>query len=89
MKVIDKEALEAEFTRIGLLVSNNDSACQAAYIVNRFPTIDAAPVVHGRWEEDREIVGLLMCSQCGYIDHRTTNDYCPSCGAKMDKEEPT
>lgn len=48
---------------------------------------DAAPVVHGHWNN----VGCLLnikfgyCSNCGII-HEVTQ-YCPYCGAKMDEEE--
>ena len=56
------------------------------------PTIEAAPVVHGRWiEYHNEENGTWHydCSVCddGYAmtvkDYRPHN-YCPNCGAKMD-----
>ena len=53
-------------------------------LVNGIPVVDAAPVVHGRWldipntEYDQK-----MCSACGEY-FCCQNNYCPSCGAKMD-----
>ena len=56
------------------------------------PTIDAVPVVHGRWKEVQEeqwLVGLVTigyeCSECAYGSGSDT-DYCPNCGARMDDE---
>lgn len=46
------------------------------------PTVDAVPVVHGRWIWKD---GCFHCSNC-----KTSNDhtpkYCEGCGAKMDLE---
>ena len=52
---------------------------------------DVSPVRHGRWEKQS---GLYSCSECGrtcpydvqadVIEYWTCN-YCPNCGAKMDK----
>ncbi len=53
------------------------------------PTIDAVPVVHGRWmhEECLGVVSLngYECSRCRKNNRRATN-YCPNCGALMDGE---
>lgn len=49
---------------------------------------DVAPVRHGRWKfDDFDGDGLdYQCSLCrGY--QRKASNYCPNCGAKMDKEE--
>lgn len=54
-------------------------------------TVDAVPVVHGRWElveyqtspfgVDQE----YQCSICGIpADYENITRYCPNCGAKMD-----
>lgn len=51
-------------------------------MVQESPTVDAAPVVHGKWE-----VGMIgwMCSACGYSVMPWNNTpYCPRCGARMD-----
>lgn len=51
------------------------------------PTIDATPVVHGRWAKHD---GYTECSVCEYwYDSPETEDtgdrsnYCPNCGARM------
>ena len=55
-------------------------------------TVDAVPVVHGRWISDEGDV-LFHCSECetqistswDYDDLQW--DYCPNCGAKMDGKD--
>ena len=58
-------------------------------MVANAPTVDAAPVVHGRWDK------CGNCSACGKnfydgIDADIWSCYeppfCPNCGAKMNKE---
>lgn len=53
--------------------------------VEAAPAVDAEPVVHGRWEEIRNPYGELegwLC-KCGR-EVTSYDNYCPSCGAKMD-----
>ncbi len=49
------------------------------------PTIDAVPVVHGRWK--CVSIGRYACSVCGcepwYGGSIRTLYYCPNCGADM------
>lgn len=83
-------AIDADKLMIDLKV---EYAYAAMEIVDKQPTID--PVKHGRW-----IAGCTngagteycYCSECnedalkdteGYTEF---SDYCPHCGAKMDKE---
>ena len=53
------------------------------------PTIEAEPVRHGRWEKRGQ---EIYCSKCGEESGYTWagasrySDYCPNCGAKLDKE---
>ena len=55
-------------------------------IIKNAPTVDAEPVVHGRWERCFNL--KPSCSVCGeyhlysWSDHKNCN-YCPNCGAKM------
>lgn len=60
-------------------------------IFDNAPTVDAVPVVHGKWIWDTK--GLYpkpLCSRCSEEPCRLTNHqsdlpkYCPHCGAKMD-----
>ena len=50
-------------------------------------TVDAAEVVHGRWEEYPDSAHL-RCTNCKMEFRRAkmsdTRNYCPNCGAKMD-----
>lgn len=62
-------------------------------VLESFPSADVALVVHGKWElcfEDwrKELEGD-KCSICGFEHYGTcirSYNYCPNCGAKMDKE---
>ena len=85
---------------------NADKARETATIdlivhhIDRQPTADVAPVVHGRWKPEYEIREMYYSSDdverykvpdgfsCGvcakWSSVRTT--YCPNCGARMDGE---
>lgn len=70
---------------------------EAKLTLDNMPTVDAAPVVHGKWMVSEN--GLWQyCSICGVsveVDSmfmcKASEDsnfkYCPHCGAKMDLEE--
>jgi hypothetical protein len=63
-----------------------------AYAIFKMKPADVAPVVHGKWiDEDPAFAEYFAnCSVCGYeIDVHNERGYfnfCPNCGAKMDKE---
>lgn len=44
--------------------------------------VDAVPVVHGEWKWSHG----GQCSECGFHNSNFGYNYCPNCGAKMDKE---
>ena len=50
------------------------------------PTIDAVPIRHGKWIT-KSTGGEYFdcCSECGYIEWDSPNNYCPNCGARMDE----
>lgn len=100
VRLIDANALGFRFDA---LCAGECSCCQChdsdapghgCKLISSAPTIDAAPVVHGRWErcfEDwRHQLEGDKCSACGFehygmaIDHYL---YCPNCGARMDAKE--
>lgn len=56
--------------------------------VDAIPAADVAPVVHGKWGDNR-IAGsmLVKCSVCGFDCGANSFSYCPNCGAKMDEKE--
>ena len=51
----------------------------------KLPTVDAVPVVHGKWIH---LSGCDVCSVCNYKTgkHEVGRNFCPDCGAKMDLE---
>jgi hypothetical protein len=60
-------------------------------------TVDAAPVVHGKWELRNVTSGIngryWCCTACGcirsYWEYEPDDNYCFKCGAKMDGERRT
>ena len=89
---IDREALIAEFDRLGLgkhsLVERVFSDGVRAIIAG-IPAADVAPVVHGRWEQNAD--GDWYCTNCNEVvaicesgrERTYRKPYCPNCGAKM------
>lgn len=52
------------------------------------PLPNVAPVVHGRWVNpymNRYGHPCHCCSVCGFKASYQDRNYCPNCGAKMDK----
>ena len=71
---------------------------EAVTRVEDFPAADVARVRHGRWVEyeNESDMGYHYCSECkhqafnydeGVCNVEILSDYCPNCGAKMDKED--
>ena len=59
--------------------------------VDGFPTADVAEVKHGKWiDETFKPWGLVhhpyKCNQCGERSEFDSN-YCPNCGARMERSE--
>ena len=69
----------------------------ALSIIGAQPSVEAAPVVHGRWVKENVVLTSnppqyqWHCSECGRLTHWFTDEvltnYCPTCGAKMDGGE--
>ena len=58
------------------------------------PTVDAVEVVHGRWITEYWKSGYIKrcyCSECGEPPKESykPDNYCPQCGAKMDRKDDT
>ena len=53
--------------------------------IDVIPAADVAPVVHGRWIKVKPV--HYQCSICGVNTGGFTSNYCPNCGAKMDKDK--
>ncbi len=56
--------------------------------IKGIPAASVAEVRHGRWVRDKWPSGThkLICSECGEWSGKKSR-YCPSCGARMDKED--
>ena len=102
MRLIDAEKLNAILQNQAEHLTENGDALLAAWLivcqetVDRQRTIDATPVVHGRWEDKptgRYGQQQSWCSACrkhsgiGGIEKNRHRAYCPNCGAKMDRTE--
>lgn len=64
---------------------------EAYGIIQEMDTVDAVPVVHGRWEWNGE---AFICSACGNghkgqptIMGQPMFEFCPMCGADMRKDD--
>ena len=96
MRLIDADALKKEIKRTYCTGCDNYSglrckACatnDALDMVEDAPTIDAEPVRHGRWIFDSGVDYCEKCSECksSKPPHYISDNYCPTCGAKMDLE---
>ena len=89
MDLIDREEL---LKRFELTSQANGNAIR--YEIKCAPTVDAQPVLHGKWERtditEENGWALYRCSCCDW--HTTyyysfsaspTYNFCPNCGAKM------
>ena len=90
---IEREAILREIERReSLMVGDKLVSVDAmkSFIKNR-PAADVAPVRHGRWiEHEKYTFGVMYdCSICDdrILDNGHSWNYCPNCGAKMDKPD--
>ena len=84
MRLIDADALIEE-----ALTEGAYDYVDAKQIADA-PTIDAVPVRHGHWETNSDRPDTLICSvcKCGFdMWKHDPHNFCPNCGAKMDKEK--
>ena len=98
---IEREALLRKFNHDDMQNDGHDFVHLnvARKAIEAAPAADVAEVVHGRWillgknEHDYETSVEEKCSLCGrYVyryDTELQDNYCPNCGAKMDKEDET
>ena len=83
MRLIDVDNLNARLSR-------NGTPYYTVPDIENAPTVEAMPVMHGRWEQD--VDGDWYCTNCDEVvaicdsgKNRTYRKlYCPNCGAKMD-----
>ena len=89
MRLIDADALDFGFAVTddmnGMLKQIGIEMAKAR--VDKAPTIEAEPVRHGRWEYVNDYQSQCTnCKELSWVDHDNEPNYCPNCGAKMDKE---
>jgi hypothetical protein len=102
LKYIEREALKEDIkNHFKKLIDEGyvydeifDSNAEISRIIEAQPTADVAEVKHGKWIADRSscVSVEFKCSKCSYsfVDGdpyaQCKLNYCPNCGAKMDKE---
>jgi rubrerythrin len=94
MRPIDADALKEDLvkdlanTMRMMEMHKGDMALRVLNKLDESPTLDVAPVVHGRWDDSLDGI-TPYCTECGRTHkcfNRTPN-YCPNCGAKMDGDK--
>lgn len=60
---------------------------EIALLVEAVPAADVAEVKHGRWGKIYGQPHIMMCSVCGSTSLEGNYNYCPNCGASMEKED--
>ena len=76
----------------GELSPENIGLAVARKAIDALPATDVAEVRHGRWEKvsiASGIISRVRCSVCARTQPLTFENmpYCPTCGARMDKED--
>ena len=71
-------------TAIEAMSCISDSICEAEAVdaLCELPTVDAVPVRHGKWTVTS---AYITCSECGESFPLISQNYCPNCGARMEK----
>lgn len=81
MRLIDADKADVE--RIPTSYGSYSSGEDIKEWLGEQPTVEAMPVVHGRWDKNHPDDTVYYCTNCLIPQDWPTN-YCPSCGAKMD-----
>lgn len=76
MRLIDADTLK------GALEMDGYKSPYVASLIDACPTVDAVPVVRGKWLEGW--CSFPTCSVCKEMIATSASSYCPNCGAKMD-----
>lgn len=102
MRPIDADVLKSDIPKTRESAFEDCRECtlldkeQVQLLIDKQPTLDAVPVKHGRWIDNKKsIIGEIIERNCSLCGQRTTGlydhffPYCPNCGAKMDEKEGT
>ena len=97
---IERGALIDDLSKTVVISYKTEFAPHLQRVLNKFinrikdqPTADVAEVKHAHWAESEVTMNtkVVFCTNCFATYQFKTNDtdlfdYCPRCGAKMDKE---
>ena len=94
-RLIDANALPNYKCQVTATIGDQKGPAEMRFVfwqdIEKAPTIDAVPVVHGRWQrivvDRRHQIEGDECSACGFVYGGlgiVYFRYCPNCGAKMD-----
>ena len=82
MRPIDADKIDFNEVFVGASDFARDTREAAQSLIDAQPTIEAVPVVHGRWKYKHWC--CFECSECKHeVDSKHLTPYCPDCGAKM------
>ena len=94
MRMINADVLKQHIDKLPALPDGNFAGNHSALkaLINMQPTVDAVPVVHGRWiyhvDDLFPADNTQECDQCHEEQPLTCDDnFCPHCGAKMDGKD--
>lgn len=88
MRLIDEDALGVGRCSRDVLPADYCAGWNGLIrLLEKAPTVDAVPVVHGRWNNMDGYKTRKVCSECGWDvpEYGKFYSYCPNCGAKMDR----
>lgn len=95
---IERQEVYSEINKLPL---TEDATMEILWAIDHIPTADVAPVVHGYWKpiypdiDHQDRAKDYECSVCRRISSdevysRSLDfEFCPYCGAKMDKCSPS
>lgn len=95
MRLIDADSIQEELAALILYSAGTpEGECieYAHNLIDAQPTIDATPMVHAHWIQDKGLFRnhIVKCSHCGnFLDMNGVNagrgnaNFCPNCGADM------
>jgi rRNA maturation endonuclease Nob1 len=85
MRLIDADALNLDYEVE--MADDWKTAHEIANVVKYAPTVDAVPVVRGKWQDVKgNLSWFYQCSECGVSNEYKTN-FCKHCGADMRGEK--
>lgn len=80
VRLIDANALKGDF----VFLRKMWSGAEIAAVIDEAPTVDAVPVVHGRWiYHNKGLNNWVECSRCNTVGSPFWK-CCPVCEARMD-----